>query len=42
VKNLRRKLQAVRPDHDMIRSIYGVGYRLDLVAQPDDDEGEND
>ncbi|WP_109484218.1 response regulator [Paraburkholderia sp. C35] len=31
VKNLRRKLQGVRPDHDMIRSIYGVGYRLDVV-----------
>ncbi|RQR26698.1 response regulator [Burkholderia sp. Bp9143] len=30
VKNLRRKLQAVRPDHDFIRSIYGVGYRFEL------------
>jgi len=29
VKNLRRKLQAVRPEQDMIRSIYGVGYRLE-------------
>lgn len=29
VKNLRRKLQAVRPDQDMIRSIYGVGYRVE-------------
>ncbi len=29
VKNLRRKLQAIRPDEDMIRSIYGVGYRLE-------------
>lgn len=29
IKNLRRKLEAVR-DADMIRSIYGVGYRLDL------------
>jgi two-component system, OmpR family, response regulator BaeR len=32
VKNLRRKLQAVRPDQDMIRSIYGVGYRLEREA----------
>lgn len=29
IKNLRRKLEAVR-DADLIRSIYGVGYRLDL------------
>lgn len=29
VKNLRRKLQTVRPGQDLIRSIYGVGYRLD-------------
>ncbi len=30
VKNLRRKLEAVRPGEDLIRSIYGVGYRLEL------------
>lgn len=30
VKNLRRKLQAVRPEQDSIRSIYGVGYCLEL------------
>ena len=30
VKNLRRKLEAVRTDGEIIRSIYGVGYRLDL------------
>ncbi|GAA0219498.1 response regulator [Castellaniella daejeonensis] len=30
VKNLRRKLAAVRPGEDLIRSVYGVGYRLDL------------
>ena len=30
VKNLRRKLEAVRPEQDLIRSIYGVGYRLEL------------
>jgi two-component system response regulator BaeR len=29
VKNLRRKLEAIR-EGDTIRSIYGVGYRLDL------------
>lgn len=29
VKNLRRKLQAVRPDRDFIRSVYGVGYQFD-------------
>lgn len=30
VKNLRRKLQAVRRDSEPIRSVYGVGYRLEL------------
>lgn len=30
VKNLRRKLEAVRSDGETIRSIYGVGYRLDI------------
>ncbi|WP_323017319.1 response regulator [Castellaniella sp.] len=30
VKNLRRKLADVRPDEDLIRSVYGVGYRLEL------------
>ncbi len=29
VKNLRRKLAAVRPGSELIRSVYGVGYRLD-------------
>lgn len=29
VKNLRRKLQAVAGEREMIRSIYGVGYRFD-------------
>lgn len=29
VKNLRRKLEAIRPG-DTIRSIYGVGYKLEL------------
>jgi len=30
VKNLRRKLETVRPGADLVRSIYGVGYRLEL------------
>lgn len=30
VKNLRRKLEQVRPGQDLIRSIYGVGYKLEL------------
>ena len=29
VKNLRKKLVSASPDNDWIRSIYGVGYRLD-------------
>lgn len=35
VKNLRRKIQGIRPDQDMVRSIYGVGYRLELVPVND-------
>jgi two-component system response regulator BaeR len=30
VKNLRRKLEAARPGEDLVRSIYGVGYALEL------------
>ncbi len=30
VKNLRRKIEAVAPGLDAIRSIYGLGYRCDL------------
>ncbi|MBT3047210.1 MAG: hypothetical protein DBP03_03085 [gamma proteobacterium symbiont of Ctena orbiculata] len=30
VKNLRKKLNAVTPDEEIIRSIYGVGYKLEL------------
>jgi two-component system response regulator BaeR len=30
VKNLRRKLQAVLPDHDCVETVYGVGYRFEL------------
>lgn len=29
VKNLRRKMQTVAPDRDLIRSIYGVGYKFE-------------
>lgn len=34
IKNLRRKLHLVRPDQELIKSIYGVGYRYE-------DETEN-
>lgn len=34
VKNLRRKLEALRPGQDLIKSVYGVGYRLEL-GDPD-------
>ena len=30
VKNLRRKLQRVRPGEDLVHSVYGVGYKLEL------------
>ncbi|HET9577579.1 MAG TPA: response regulator [Usitatibacter sp.] len=30
VKNLRRKLQRVRPGEDIIHSVYGVGYKLEI------------
>jgi two-component system response regulator BaeR len=30
VKNLRRKLQRVRPGEDIVHSVYGVGYKLEL------------
>jgi len=30
VKNVRRKIEAIRPGDTSIRSIYGMGYRLDL------------
>ncbi|WP_070107150.1 response regulator [Burkholderia plantarii] len=36
VKNLRRKLQAVRPERDFIRSIYGVGYQFELEGETDE------
>ncbi len=31
VKNLRRKIQTVEPDHECITSVYGVGYRFDIL-----------
>jgi len=30
VKNLRRKLQKVRPMDDLVHSVYGVGYKLEV------------
>lgn len=30
VKNLRKKLEEIRPGEDLVRSIYGVGYKLEL------------
>jgi two-component system response regulator BaeR len=30
VKNLRRKLDEIRPGADLVRSIYGVGYKLEM------------
>ena len=30
IKNLRKKMQALSTDEDMIRSIYGVGYKLQI------------
>ncbi|MFK3816051.1 response regulator [Pseudomonas sp. NPDC089407] len=30
VKNLRRKLTAITPTHDPLRSVYGVGYSLEF------------
>ncbi|UOG92364.1 MAG: response regulator [Candidatus Thiothrix sulfatifontis] len=30
IKNLRRKLQNVMPERELIKSIYGVGYKLEL------------
>ena len=30
VKNLRRKIDEIRPGADLVRSIYGVGYKLEM------------
>lgn len=35
VKNLRRKLAAAAPGHGFIHSVYGVGYRFEIKAQPE-------
>jgi len=31
IKNIRRKLAALEPAQECIASVYGVGYRLDLI-----------
>jgi len=33
IRNLRRKLSQISPDHDLVYSIYGVGYRYAAVPQ---------
>ena len=30
VKNLRRKLQRANPERELVESVYGVGYKLEL------------
>jgi two-component system response regulator BaeR len=30
VKNLRKKLDAIAPEENAIRSVYGVGYKIDI------------
>jgi two-component system, OmpR family, response regulator BaeR len=30
IKNLRRKLDAVSPEHEFIRSVYGIGYKFEM------------
>jgi two-component system response regulator BaeR len=30
IKNLRKKIHVLRPDQEVIHSVYGVGYKLDL------------
>jgi two-component system, OmpR family, response regulator BaeR len=30
IRNLRRKLEAVSPDEDIVQSIYGVGYKMEF------------
>jgi two-component system response regulator BaeR len=29
IKNLRKKIAEIQPDIEVIRSIYGVGYKID-------------
>ena len=33
IKNLRKKLAEIRPDFEIIQSIYGVGYKLELPVE---------
>jgi two-component system response regulator BaeR len=30
IKNLRKKLDAINPEENVIRSVYGVGYKIDI------------
>lgn len=30
IKNLRKKIHVLRPDQEVIHSVYGIGYKLDL------------
>jgi two-component system response regulator BaeR len=33
IKNLRKKLKTVSPEHDFIQAVYGVGYRYVELLQ---------
>lgn len=35
VKKLRRKLADLLPDQELIHSVYGVGYRYEVLADSD-------
>ena len=37
IKNLRRKLGEIAPGEELIRSIYGLGYKLELPEYQDRD-----
>lgn len=34
IKKLRKKLDAIAPDQELIHSVYGAGYRYEAVRQP--------
>jgi two-component system response regulator BaeR len=36
VKNLRRKLEDASPEHELVQSIYGVGYKLEPYTNEED------
>ena len=38
VKKLRRKLDAVAPGQDLVRSVYGAGYRYEAAPEVDGEE----